>query len=52
VQRTRELGEIACVPYGTYTRKAALHRAFQECIRRLYIAVTERVRKRREEPMP
>jgi hypothetical protein len=37
VQRTKELGQIACVPYGTYARKAALHLAFLEAIRRLYL---------------
>jgi hypothetical protein len=40
VQRTKELGQIACVPYGTYIRKAALHPAFQEAIRRLYLLPT------------
>src|SRR5262249_15992408 len=36
VKRTKLLGTIACVPYGSYTRKTAMHPAFQECIRRLY----------------
>jgi len=36
VQRTRALGAIACVPYGSRTQKLAFHPAFQECIRRLY----------------
>ncbi len=40
VQRTRELGAIACVPYGSRTRKFAFHPAFQECIRRLYLLPT------------
>ena len=40
VQRTRELGAIACVPYGSRTRKLAFHPAFQECIRRLYLLPT------------
>ena len=40
VKRTRELGAIACVPYGSYTRKTAMHPAFQECIRRLYLLPT------------
>lgn len=40
VQRTRELGVIACVPYGSRTRKVAFHPAFQECIRRLYLLPT------------
>ena len=41
VQRTREKGQIACVPYGSYTRKTAMHPAFQECIRRLYLLPTQ-----------
>ncbi len=40
VQRTRVLGAIACVPYGSRTRKPAFHPAFQECIRRLYLLPT------------
>ena len=40
VQRTRTLGAIACVPYGSRTRKVAFHPAFQECIRRLYLLPT------------
>jgi hypothetical protein len=40
VRRTKELGQIACVPLGTYTRKTTMHPAFQECIRRLYILPT------------
>src|SRR5713226_6438396 len=40
VQRTRALGAIACVPYGSRTRKLAFHPAFQECIRRLYLLPT------------
>jgi len=27
------LGQIACVPLGTYVRKTTMHPAFQECIR-------------------
>jgi transposase len=41
VQRTRTLGAIACVPYGSRTRKLAFHPAFQECIRRLYLLPTQ-----------
>jgi transposase len=40
VKRTKLLGAIACVPYGSYTRKTAMHPAFQECIRRLYLLPT------------
>src|SRR6266496_1186414 len=40
VKRTREIGQIACVPYGSYTRKTAMHPAFQECIRRLFLLPT------------
>ncbi len=40
VKRTKLLGTIACVPYGSYTRKTAMHPAFQECIRRLYLLPT------------
>ncbi len=40
VKRTKLLGAIACVPYGSYTRKTALPPAFQECIRRLYLLPT------------
>ncbi len=40
VKRTREMGQIACVPYGSYARKTAMHPAFQECIRRLYLLPT------------
>ena len=40
VQRTRALGAIACVPYGSRSRKVAFHPAFQECIRRLYLLPT------------
>jgi transposase len=36
VRRTRELGQIACVPYGVYDRTPRMHPAFQECIRRLF----------------
>jgi hypothetical protein len=40
VQRTRERGQIACVPHGSYARKTTLHPAFQACIRRLYLLPT------------
>ncbi len=40
VKRTKLLGSIACVPYGSYTRKTTMHPAFQECIRRLYVLPT------------
>jgi transposase len=40
VKRTKLLGNIACVPYGSYTRKTTMHPAFQECIRRLYVLPT------------
>jgi transposase len=36
VQRTKELGQIACVPYGTYHRDRALRPEFQQLIRTLY----------------
>ncbi len=41
VKRTRELGQIACVPRGRYRRAPQLHPAFQECIRRLYLLPTQ-----------
>ena len=41
VKRTRELGQIACVPHGRYRRAPQLHPAFQECIRRLYLLPTQ-----------
>jgi len=37
VQRTKDHGQIACVPYGTYRRERTLHPAFQQLIRKLYI---------------
>ena len=37
VRRTKQLGQIACVPLGSYARKTTMHPAFLECIRRLYI---------------
>src|SRR5258708_1819698 len=40
VQRTRELGAMACVPYATYSRERVLHPAFQEAIRLLYTRPT------------
>jgi transposase len=36
VQRTKELGQIACVPYGTYHRDRVLRPQFQHLIRKLY----------------
>lgn len=36
VHRVKELGQIACVPYGAYHRDAALHPEFQQLIRKLY----------------
>jgi transposase len=36
VSRTRERGQIACVPHGSYQRASQLHPAFAECIRRLF----------------
>jgi transposase len=36
VQRTKALGQIACVPYGTYYRNRALHPEFQQLLRKLY----------------
>ena len=36
VSRTRERGQIACVPHGSYQRTSSLHPAFAECIRRLF----------------
>src|SRR6266851_1405512 len=40
VRRTRQLGQIACVPHGSYARQTTMHPAFQECIRRLYLLPT------------
>jgi len=40
IQRTREKGQIACVPRGSYQRKSTMHPVFQECIRRLYLLPT------------
>src|SRR5205085_12592020 len=40
VKRTKLLGAVACVPYGSYTRKTTMPPAFQECIRRLYLLPT------------
>ena len=40
VQRTKLLGAIACVPYGSYRRSTTMHPAFQQCIRRLYLLPT------------
>ncbi len=36
VRRTKELGQIACVPYATYHRERALHPELQQLIRKLY----------------
>src|SRR2546430_957145 len=36
VSRTRQRGQIACVPHGSYRRATSLHPAFAECIRRLF----------------
>jgi hypothetical protein len=36
VQRTKALGQIACVPHGAYHRERALRPEFQELIRKLY----------------
>ena len=36
VKRTREFGQIACVPYGVYHRKRSLRPEFQDLIRKLY----------------
>jgi transposase InsO family protein len=41
VRRTRQLGQIACVPHGSYTGKTTMHPAFQECIRRLFLLPTQ-----------
>jgi Mu transposase, C-terminal len=41
VRRTRERGQIACVPHGSYTGKTTMHPAFAECIRRLYLLPTQ-----------
>jgi hypothetical protein len=40
VRLTREKGQIACVPHGSYRRSTRLHPAFQECIRRLFLLPT------------
>ncbi len=40
VKRTREKGQIACVPHGSYSRKTTMHPAFQACIRRLFLLPT------------
>lgn len=36
VSRTREKGQVACVPHGSYQRASSLHPAFAEWIRRLF----------------
>jgi hypothetical protein len=40
VKRTKLLGTIASVPYGSYRRSTTMHPAFAECIRRLYLLPT------------
>ena len=40
VRRTLQLGQIACVPRGSYQRALTMHPAFQECIRRLFLLPT------------
>lgn len=40
VRRTKLLGQIACVPHGSYRGVTRLHPAFAECIRRLYLLPT------------
>src|SRR6266571_4014485 len=40
VRRTRQLGQIACVPRGSYQRTSTLHPAFAECIRWLFLLPT------------
>ncbi|HET8852230.1 MAG TPA: helix-turn-helix domain-containing protein, partial [Ktedonobacteraceae bacterium] len=37
VRRTKQLGQIACVPYATYHRDRALHPDLQALIRKLYL---------------
>src|SRR6266852_4688332 len=37
VRRTKELGQIACVPYATYHRDRTVHPEFQQLIRKLYM---------------
>ncbi len=37
VRRTKELGQIACVPYATYHRDRTLHPELQQLIRKLYM---------------
>src|SRR6266702_2578551 len=32
VRRTRQLGQIACVPHGSYRHSTTMHPTFQECI--------------------
>jgi hypothetical protein len=40
VRRTKLLGQIACVPHGSYRGVTRLHPAFAECIRRLFLLPT------------
>ncbi len=55
VQRTKQLGQIACVPHGAYHRERPLHPEFQQLLRKLYthrmrptmMAVAEDVRLKR-----
>jgi hypothetical protein len=37
VERTKELGQIACVPHASYHRDRLLHPEFQQLIRKLYM---------------
>ena len=37
VRRTKQLGQMACVPYATYHRDRELHPDFQQLIRKLYM---------------
>ncbi len=41
VRRTRERGQLACVPHGSYAQRTTIHPAFAECIRRLYLLPTQ-----------
>jgi transposase len=41
VQRTRKIGQIACVPHGSRQSSTTMHPAFQECVRRLYLLRTQ-----------
>ncbi len=60
VKRTREFGQLACVPYGTYHRSRSLRPEFEHLIRKLYtqplrpsiMAVYEDVRRKCACPGP